>query len=215
MAGIFGSGALAFAAIQRNLPKIARWQKATWIVSVGALGGYAGIHFAGPNCLKKLVLLPDSKLADEARRIVLERRSSIPNAESLIRNFPIRKFEEDIEEPRKFSSFAPDGSLAEGKPSTADEDSKPAETSKAHNRMHARHSERQNRWTEDFHRNPHPRHGQTKPDASNATPEQQQKFRPDQFDPYQGVTQEAKESAWFDQDGSKTSQKTNQYGDPV
>ena len=113
MAGIFGSSALAFAAIQRNLPKIARvsatllswckklnrslppselievqWQKATWIVSVGALGGYAGIHFAGPSksisylgtekeilrdiepdCLRKLVLLPDSKLADEARRM--------------------------------------------------------------------------------------------------------------------------------------------------
>jgi len=165
--------------------------------------------------LKKLVLLPDSKLADEARRIVLERRSSIPNAETLIRNFPVRKFEDEINEPRKYSSFAPDGSYPDDQPNNPAEDTKKEEASKIDGRVHARRSERPTRWTEDFQRNPRPRHVQSKAEGSSETPEAKQRFRPDQYDPYQGLNQEAKELGWFDQGRSKAAQRTNQFGDPV
>eukprot|EP00960_Hanusia_phi_P068158 766772-Hanusia_phi.AAC.9 len=231
LGGMFGTSALVFATIQRMLPTMAKWQKATWVCSLGAIGAYAGIHFAGPNCLKKLVLLPDSKLADEARRIVLERRSSIPNAETLIRNFPVRKFEDEIsrilscndttlikdfaDEPRKYSSFAPDGSYPDDQPNNPAEDTKKEEASKIDGRVHARRSERPTRWTEDFQRNPRPRHVQSKAEGSSETPEAKQRFRPDQYDPYQGLNQEAKELGWFDQGRSKAAQRTNQFGDPV
>ena len=46
-----------------------RVQKFTWIGCSSVVGAFIGVQTAGPECLKQVVALPSSPMANEARRL--------------------------------------------------------------------------------------------------------------------------------------------------
>ena len=48
--------------------------RACVLVGSGLVGGFGGLSVAGPLCLKQLVSLPNSPMAEQARVLVLQRK---------------------------------------------------------------------------------------------------------------------------------------------
>mmetsp|Transcript_79359 Transcript_79359/g.212777 ORF Transcript_79359/g.212777 Transcript_79359/m.212777 type:complete len:161 (-) Transcript_79359:26-508(-) len=59
--------------------------KLGWAFSSAAVGALFGVQAAAPKCLKDLLVLTPSPLADEARRLVIARAAYLPNSQTYLR----------------------------------------------------------------------------------------------------------------------------------
>ncbi len=70
-AGLFGGGSVVAVVLKVSQQRFQfnRMQKITWIACSSIVGAFIGVQTAGPVCLKQVVALPSSPMANEARRL--------------------------------------------------------------------------------------------------------------------------------------------------
>jgi hypothetical protein len=70
-AGLIGGGSVVAAVLKVSHQSVQfnRMQKVTWIACSSVVGAFIGVQTAGPACLKQVVALPSSPMANEARRL--------------------------------------------------------------------------------------------------------------------------------------------------